>query len=427
MLRRLYNDNRGGVAVGFAVSLIVLLGFAGAATEIGSWLLTRRSMQGAADAAAVSAVTGLAAGATDYTTQAKGVTAKNNWTDGSNGITVTVNMPPLYGNYTANNTALEVIIAQAQPQYFSALLPGTSAATIRAHAVALTSPTTGGGCLLGLSGTTSVTGSGNAHFSLNGCDIDGNGNLTLQGNPTISAHAEYIDGTNSIGGSSTLNLVKNPPTTHYGTTFTDPYAGNVTLPARSAWPACVPFSGTFTIAKTVNNTPMQAYCGGISINGGNLTIPSGVYLIEGGTFNINGNATLTSAAGGVTFVFTGTNAAPTVAASFSINGTANLNLTAPPQGAMTAGLIFYQDPATTSGGGLSLLGTGNLNLNGAIDFSKSTVNISGTGDLYSSTSCLEIIGYTVNIGGTGTLSSNCPATTGVRGFGPGAGAIRLVE
>jgi Flp pilus assembly protein TadG len=423
MLRRLYNDNRGGVAVAFAFSLVVLLGFAGAATEIGGWLLTRRSMQGAADAAALSAAIAVSAGVTDYTTQAKGVTAQNKWPDGSNGITVTVNKPPLYGNYTSNTSAIEVIISQAQPPLFSALLPGGGAATtVGARAVAMTSPTTGNGCLLGLStGNYSVTGQGNGTFSLNGCDVDGNGNVRLQGNPTLNAHAEYIGGTNSIGGSANLSLGVNPATTNYTKTFTDPYA-NITLPAR---PACTTFNTTtgFTVDPT---TLTQAYCGGISINGGNLTIPSGVYFIEGGTFNINGNATLTSAAGGVTFVFTGTSAAPTVAASFSINGNASLNLTAPPKGAATAGLIFYQDPATT-GGGASLLGTGSLNLNGVVDFSQSTVSIGGTGAMYSTTNCLEVIGLTVAITGTGSLSDHCSASSGVKGFGPGSGAIRLVE
>jgi len=179
-LRRFRDDHGGGVAAAFAIALTVMIGFGGAATEIGSWLLTRRAMQGAADAAAVSALVATAKGGPDITTQARGVAAQNGWTHGVNGITVTVNQPPSVGNFAGNAQAVEVIIAQAQPLFFSGMLPGVTAPTIRARGVA-TPPSVNSKCLYALGTGNSVQANGNGNMTLNGCDIAGNGNIAFSG------------------------------------------------------------------------------------------------------------------------------------------------------------------------------------------------------------------------------------------------------
>src|SRR5208282_5538067 len=51
---RLARDRRGATALAFAVSAIVILGFAGLGTEVGIWYLVRRQAQGAADAASIA-------------------------------------------------------------------------------------------------------------------------------------------------------------------------------------------------------------------------------------------------------------------------------------------------------------------------------------------------------------------------------------
>ncbi len=420
LLQRLYDDRRGGAAVAFALSLTLMIGFGGLATEVGAWLLTRREMQGAADAAAVSAVNAIAHGGPDITTQAKGVTAQNNWPDGSRGITVTVNQPPSVGNFTGNAQAVEVIITQAQPLFFSALLPGVTGPTIRARGVAAPSPTTGNGCLLGLSGATSVTGSGNGSLTLSGCDVDGNGNVSLSGNAVIHAHSKDIGGTVSLSGNAGLILTNGPGTQHDASLFTDPYAGkrSFTRPAS----ACVPYSISGNASGAL--TAGTAYCSVDISSNATVTMPSGIYYIEGGCFCVSGNATVTSQSPGVTIVLTGTAASPTHAATVSITGNANLNLTALPTGT-TAGLIFYQDPAALGGSTETIAGNGVMNLTGAIDFPGESISLSGNGALSSAT-CLEIIGLTIDASGNGTLASNCVGT-GVIGIAHGSGATRLIE
>ena len=57
-------DRRGAVMPLFALALPIIIGFAGLGTEVANWYLTKRTMQGAADAAASTAATALAAGTT---------------------------------------------------------------------------------------------------------------------------------------------------------------------------------------------------------------------------------------------------------------------------------------------------------------------------------------------------------------------------
>jgi Flp pilus assembly protein TadG len=421
-LRRFRDDHGGGVAVAFALSLTVMIGFGGAATEVGSWLLTRRAMQGAADAAAVSALNAIAHGGPDYITQAKGVAAQNGWTDGVNGVTVTATKPPTVGNFTGNAQAVEVIIAQAQPLFFSALLPGVTAPTIKARGVAAPNPAPGTGCLLALgTGNNSVTAIGNGSFTLSGCDIVANGNVNLSGNASISAYSKDIGGTVSLGGNASVTLSNGSGTQNDTTVKTDSLSTGPTK-RTFARPAgnCQAFTGTFVAG--------HAYCS-VSI-GSNSTVsmPSGVYYIEGGDFTMNGNATLTSQSGGVTIIMTGTNAAPTAAGRVNIDGNANVTLTAllPGPGVTTAGVIFFQDPAATGGKTDIIQGNGTLNFTGALDFSKDTLSIGGNGSL-STGNCLHVVALTINLMGNGTLANNC-SSFGVDPISSGSGgAIRLVE
>jgi Flp pilus assembly protein TadG len=59
---RLGADRRGAVMPLLALSLPIIIGFAGLGTEAANWYLTKRTMQGAADSAAAGAATALGAG-----------------------------------------------------------------------------------------------------------------------------------------------------------------------------------------------------------------------------------------------------------------------------------------------------------------------------------------------------------------------------
>jgi len=109
---RLLSDRRGGVAVMTAMSLTSLLGFAGLGTEATLWYVAKRNMQGATDAAAFTAATAEAKGqnSTAFTAAAKAVAQQYGFVDGTGGVTVTVNNPPVSGPNTGNAQAVEVLI-----------------------------------------------------------------------------------------------------------------------------------------------------------------------------------------------------------------------------------------------------------------------------------------------------------------------------
>ena len=131
-MRRL-RDEEGQVVVLAALCMIAILGFVAFAVEVGTLTHVKREMQTAADGGAV-------AGAAEYayggaTAPAKASTALNGFTDGSSGITVAVNSPPLSGAYAGKSNYVEVIVAQSQPTIFMKMF-GINSMNVAARAVA---------------------------------------------------------------------------------------------------------------------------------------------------------------------------------------------------------------------------------------------------------------------------------------------------
>src|ERR1043166_10216087 len=85
-LRDLQRDRRGNVTVMMGFLLPPLIGTFGLGFEVANWYLSTRSMQNAADSAAVAIAT---TGGTGYLTEARAVAAQYGFTDGINHVTVT--------------------------------------------------------------------------------------------------------------------------------------------------------------------------------------------------------------------------------------------------------------------------------------------------------------------------------------------------
>jgi len=139
--RRLSRDEKGSVLAILAV-LPVLAGAVAIGIETGELYRVKRQMQGSADAAALAgSVDRMAGRTTSITTDAKYEAQRNGFTDGSNGVTVTVNAPPTSGPNISTAGAVEVIIAKTQTFSLGAVLInwlGGSAGsfTMRARSVA---------------------------------------------------------------------------------------------------------------------------------------------------------------------------------------------------------------------------------------------------------------------------------------------------
>lgn len=87
-----------------------MIGFAGLAVDVGYWEYQQRQQQSATDAAALGGAQQLVysncTNATAAQSGALGDAADNGYTDGSNGVTVTVHSPPASGPYSGNPCAV---------------------------------------------------------------------------------------------------------------------------------------------------------------------------------------------------------------------------------------------------------------------------------------------------------------------------------
>ncbi|MGH6812161.1 MAG: pilus assembly protein TadG-related protein [Methylocella sp.] len=445
-LRRLRSDSNGVVAVVIALTIPLLLGFAALAVDTSVWSSAKNSTQGAADAAAVSAVAAATAGSSwaQIQNEANASSALAGFTNGQGGVTVTVNTPPTSGNYTAStykNSAYEVIITQPQKRFFAGVLG--AAPTISGRAVALVAGKPA--CILALdskasgSASNDVGISGGATITATKCAVAANSSsstaVSLSGGSSLTASNLNVVGNYSVSGGATVTA-----TIKTGAAATvDPYA-SLAVPSFTT-SGCLPavnLSGgaTKTISagcyaginvsggsKLTMNSGNYVINGGsppgISLSGGStVTMGSGVYIINAGTFALSGGNTITGS--GVSIVLTNTPSNPSTSnwGSVTISGGANLTLTAPSSGPMQ-GVAFYMDrnapgPNTTPSGttdGFS--GGSSMSITGSLYLPSQLVSYSGGSSTGSE--CLQLIADNILFSGGSSFGVSCGSLT-VPGF-----------
>lgn len=418
-------DCAGGSLIALAISLSGVAGFAGLGTEAANWYLTKRAMQGAADAAASTAAAALAAGANSaatVTSEAKSIAAAYNFVDGSGNTTVTVNYPPQSGDYQSS-PAIEVLISQPQQGLISSLfLPTGPTISVRAVALANTS-LTAQACVVALdpNNETSVTASGGAALDFPGCSLYVNSpsasSLNITGGAAINANIAYLAGGYTGGGLTATNGV------YLGVDpLIDPYL-NATVPTYSGCDQNN-YKVTGGASQTLNVAASGVYvlCNGLTILGNSsLTLGPGTFIIDRSQLAVGGGSSLT-ATSGTTIILTTSN--PNQAcATTNINGGAVVTLTAPASGALS-GVALYQDRAcsdhTLSN---SLSGGATQNIVGAIYFPQQVVDYSG-GSPTGGAQCTQLIAWKINFNGGSTFQNNC-TNTGTRSTSLTGG--RLVE
>ena len=124
MRRDLLSDERGAVAILTALALPVLIASAALACEVGYWVVETRSLQNAADAAAVSAAF---AGGTGFAAEAAAVAAAHGFVDGAGGVTVST--AGVVGCFVAGG-CYRVTIARPSVSALSGLSPRLSATSL---------------------------------------------------------------------------------------------------------------------------------------------------------------------------------------------------------------------------------------------------------------------------------------------------------
>ena len=118
------------------------------------------------------------------------------------------------------------------------------------------------------------------------------------------------------------------------------------------------------------------YPDGINLEGGNVELEPGIYIVDGDGFQVGGNAELT--AHGVMFYVKGTG-------RIRVDGTGDVIVTPPgPEGGNYEGISFFQERGNTNP--IEITGTGFMSdpdhEGGAIYAPTARVELGGTGDMY---------------------------------------------
>jgi len=408
---RLRRDESGAMLVIMALMMTMLLSLLSVGIEVGSWYMTRRALQTAADAAAIAGALEGARGTPGRTVSAAKTEAVRNGAK-ETADAILVHTPPTSGTFKGDPQAVEAIVTRQQPRLFSAVLAGGTM-EISARAVARVN-LTGQACVLALDPTASgaLTGQGSTIVTMQGCLLAANSRsnsaVQLSGSSMVSADGLWTAGDVSLGGSSSYAFV-NPPVTH-AWPLPDPYA-NLTIPPLG------PCRSTNTKINKPLTEPLQpgTYCGEFSIGSqGVVVLNPGTYYIDRGDLTINAQAQVrcncTVPGDGVTFVLTSSGSASDIG-SVDINGGANIQLRAPSgAGYPFPGILFYQDRRAPSGRVNTFNGGSDIVMSGAFYFPSQAIKWNGNTAVGGSTACVQIIARTVAFGGNSTLdSSGCAA------------------
>ena len=330
--------------INYILFLMTFLLFGGLTLDAGMLELRRLRIQQAADAAAQEAMYECIHNNSSWSTAGKALAALNGFTDGSNGVTVSIVNPPTSGTYSGNTLVFQATVTQNVSTLFMGML-NHGVATIAATAFAEELPT----CMwiMNNSGT-----SPNGSLQMQSASLDANcgvyintsassnqknlnidfwARLTVTGS-RIRVVGPYTDNISStaccFGGMIGIN-----PQPRYGATPKNDPLAYVTAPTLSS--SCISnpshTSGTHTISA-------GSYCNGITFTNSTVTMNPGLYVIAGG-MSIN---TSTVTGTGVTLYFTKTSGA----SSYS-----PITVTGPCCSVTTYGL-YLKAPTTSVNGGI---------------------------------------------------------------------------
>lgn len=352
---------RGNVLPLVALGLTATMGFAGLGVDVGFFEYRQQSQQSATDAAAIGGAQALLAlgcpNATGAKTAATNDASLNGYANAGN-ITVTVKNPPASGPYAGNNCAVAVTVgSQGGSAWFSRLFGFASGASESTQAVGVASANNMG-CIYLLS-TSTASNMSTSKISAPGCQIEMNDTANMS-NATVNAAAiGYAGSSPDITGSTFPGAT---PAPILGTT--DPCQE---IPGCAYLTNNPPSTTGCGAGGSYSNTTLNHGCYGSMSLSGNVTLNSGLYVING-QFHLN-NATVT--ANGVT-IYLSAKAQDT---NFS---SANLTIT-PPASGDTANVAIYRVPSQSAAVDFS---TCTCNFSGLIYFPTSQVNYSTSGGSY---------------------------------------------
>ena len=403
------NRQRGTILPMVSVLAMIMIGFMGLAFDASYLFYEKRRVQSAADAGAIAGAQELLRGNTSsVTAAAKKDTSLNRYTDGTNGVVVTVNNPPTSGPRVGNSKFVEVIVARPRPTWFMRAM-GISSANVRARAVAGLADSTG--CAYALNRDTSNTNNGifvnGTTSSTFNCGVYSNSNFRSTGGSCLYTTQASYSGTYSNSNGSDANC--GPASVGHGLPVADPIAGRYAIPATSP---CAYNNYKQTSGAAITLSP-GIYCGGIEIGGSvpSVTFSSGTYVLVGGGMRIGSGVNATGT--GVTFfnTYPGTQINKYDAIKIDTSGT--VNFSAPTSGAYKA-LLFYQDPRVqwASNNGSTLTSATSSTFQGIIYFPTTDLTFSGSSSMGMSGYTI-LVAYNLKISGSAQVNMDFSSLGGV--------------
>ncbi len=166
------------------------------------------------------------------------------------------------------------------------------------------------------------------------------------------------------------------------------------------------------IKKNTTLTPGR-YCGGIDFQNGTATLQPGTYIMDGGAFKANGQASIVG--NGVTIILTGSGSDT---AYLDVNGGAQLSLHAPKTGTAYNGVLFFQDTKQDAKAGQcnpgqvntnNLNGGASMDLSGAMYFPNQMLRYSG--GTSTNILCLQMVALRVQFSGNSKVTSTCDSNS----------------
>ena len=350
---KLWKNESGQVLVLAAMSMTLMMGFAGLAIDVGMLFHVRRNMQIAADAAAL-------AGAVDYKYSASSssaiAAAKSAAT--ANGITdlsdLTVSTPPADGPNKGTTGFVEAVVAQPNPTWFMSLF-GMNSVKVTARAVAGNGGP-GDACVYVLNPTAPDAMELQGSFAVNapGCGVvvDSNNADGLQFTGAGgSLTAKWVS---VVGGDGGQPSDSTPAPITGGAPLSDPLGGFMG-PTPSNGGCSSKGDGytgevgtTDTTTTTLTGTVAgpgagNAFCYTQAVTVGPGTLGPGIYVFENGV-TLSGNIT----ALGVTLdIQNGGMTIPTGGVNFGTAGNEASGLVAPTSG-QTSGIALMEPPGNTN-------------------------------------------------------------------------------
>jgi hypothetical protein len=354
---------RGTVLPLVAISLAVVLGFAGMAVDVTYLEYWQQRQQLATDAAAVGGAQQLGHGNCSNATLAETAADLDATLDGfpnAGHTAVTVVSPPSSGPYANNACAVSVqITTQNVSTFFSRLFGTTQGLSESTQAVAV-SKATGTGCIYLLS--TTVDQNFNGANVNSQCGILINDTANFNGSTIAAPYIGYAgSAAPNLNGANFTNATPVPMLLISDPCPEIPGCAYLTAnpPASSS---CTAYNG-----NGYNGALQQGCYSNLNLNGANVTL-NGTYVFTG-TSNFNG-AHITGS--GVTIYVTASGTAP------NFNG-ASVSLS-PPASGNQIGVLYYQVPANTGSANFN----GSTNQYSGLIYAPDapSVNFNGTGGGY---------------------------------------------